>query len=142
MLHETVAVGAVGKREVEHLRVVDGLLQAGGHAVSVVLRLDHRDGIVGAQIEEIIDAFRLFADGEIAFQIDLAVRDLRLHRDFLEVPFGRDGGGDILHLDVFFGHLLFIQDHRHQHILLFRIINGAFNEKSTDGKVIVFPAKS
>ena len=142
MLHEAVAVGAVGEREIEHRRVFHGLLQAGGHAVAVVLRLDDRDGIVRAQIQKIIDAFRLLTEGEIAFQIDPAVRDLRLHRKLLDIPFGGDGGSDILRFDVFFGHLLFIQDHCHQHILLFRVMFQPFTVSTQDWKVIPITKKS
>ena len=109
MLGKAVPVRAVCKGQIQHLRVCHGLLQTVGNAVIVVFRLYHGDGIVCTDVKEIVRLLCRTAHGEIAFQVDLAVRKFHggLHRDFILPAFTHNRGRDEVELDVLFGHLAF-----------------------------------
>ena len=110
MLRKPVAVGAKCKGKVQHLRIEHGLLQTIGHAMVVVLRFENGNGIVFIEIEKIVRTLGLLTEHKIPFQVDSAVRNLRLHGDLSHIPLGGDRGRDILEFDIFFRHLLFIQN--------------------------------
>ena len=116
MLGKAVAVGAVGKGQIQHHGIGHGLLQAEGDAVAVVLGLYDGDGVVGAEVEQVIRFLRVAADGDVATEVHLAVGDLDggLHGDAVLPAAGLDGGGDVIELDVLFGHEGFIDDRSHE----------------------------
>ena len=76
----------------------------------VVLRFHDGDRSLGIQIEHIVRFLRLVTNGQIAFQVNAAVRDLCLHGDVVFIPAGGDGRRDVMQLDVLFSHLLLIQN--------------------------------
>ena len=85
MLIEAVAVGAVGKGDVHHLRVFHCLLDAVGNLMVVILCLHNGDRVIGAGIEDIVCFLRVFARDDIATEIDFAIREpnRRLHGDLV-----------------------------------------------------------
>ena len=111
VLCKAVPVGAVCKRQIKHLRIGHGLLQTLGDAVIVVLCLYHRDGIVGADVKEIVRLLRRLTEGEVSSQIHLAVRQLDsgLHGDLVLPALVLNRRRNEIELDVLFGHLLFRQ---------------------------------
>ena len=85
----------------------------------VVLSLDHRNGIIGAEIQKIICPLRFFTEGHVSPQINLAVGDLRLHGNFAPAPLGGHSGGNVLEFDVLLCHILFRQNRMHLNDLLY-----------------------
>ena len=115
MLGKAVAVGAVGEGQIQHHGIGHGLLKAEGDAVVVVLGLDDGDGVIGTEIEQVIRFLRVAADGDVATEVHLAVGDPDggLHGDAVLPAAGLDGGGDVIELDVLFGHEGFVDDRSH-----------------------------
>ena len=115
MFGKAVAVGAVGEGQIQHHGIGHGLLQAEGDAVAVVLGLHDGDGVVCADVEQVIRLLRAAADGNVPAQVHLAVGDPDggLHGDAVLPAAGLDGGGDVIELDVLFGHEGFINDRGH-----------------------------
>ena len=113
MLAETVPIRTVRKRKVQHLRIGHRLLKAMGDTVVIVLGFHDRDGMIPVQVQEIVDLFRFFTICHVPTDIDLAIRDLCLHRDVVAVPpaAGIDSRRDKIELNVFFSHALFIEYH-------------------------------
>jgi hypothetical protein len=82
---KAVAVGAVGKWDVEELGVVESLLHAIAKRVRIVFSLNDRNGEIGLVVEQIIDFFCFAAFdaltpydhpalGEVEFLADLRHR--------------------------------------------------------------------
>ena len=85
----------------------------------VILGLDHRNGIVGAEIQKIICPLGFLPEDHVAFQVDLSVGDLGLHGDLAPAPLGSHSGGDVLEFDVLLCHILFRQNRMHLNDLLY-----------------------
>ena len=116
VLRESIAVGTIRKRQIEHLRIRHRLLQAVRNAVRVVFRLHHSNRVVGIQIQQIIHALRRLTEGKVSLQVDPSIGDLRLHRDFILAPLHRNRRRDALKLDVLFAHQVFGQHRTHAHL--------------------------
>ena len=112
VLPEGIAVRAVRKGNVEHLRIRHGLLQPVRHGVLIVLGLDNRNRVVRVDVQHIVRPLRQRARHQIAPQIDLSIGDLRLHRH-PPVPLGGKRRCDEVELDVLFGHLPLGNDAAH-----------------------------
>ncbi|MPN61105.1 hypothetical protein SDC9_208839 [bioreactor metagenome] len=108
MFVESVAVGTVGKRNIHHFRVLHGLLQSMADRMMIILCFNDRDGVVLVDIEDIVRPLGRPAHSIIAAQVDSAIRDLCFHGDLIMAPFGGDGRRDEPQLDIFFSHLLSI----------------------------------
>ena len=107
MLRKAIAIGAVRKRNIQHLSISHSLLQSIGNAVLVVLCFYHCNRIVVTEMQQIIRTFRSLTENKIALQVNLAVRYFRFHGYLLHIPFGGKGWRNILQLDVFFAHCMF-----------------------------------
>ena len=73
----------------------------------VVLGLDHRNGVVGTEIQEIICPLWFLPEDHVSPQINLAVGDLGLHGDLAPAPLGGHSGGNVLEFDVLLCHIFF-----------------------------------
>ena len=112
MFQEGVAIGAVGKRDVEDLGVLERLLHAGADGVVVVLRFDDGDRDARLVVEKVVGLLRFAALDRLAANDDTTLREV----DFLaklghHVPLavrGDECGGDELGADVRFGELLLV----------------------------------
>ena len=106
MFHKPIPVGAVRKRHIQHFGIGHGLLQAVRNAVGVIFGFHNGNGIIYAEVEDIVRPFWLFTEYKIAFQVDLSVCNPGFHGDFLPAPLGSDGRGNILKFNIFFAHLM------------------------------------
>ena len=81
----------------------------------VVLGLHHRDGVVQADVEKVIRLLRVAADGDVPAQVHLSIGHLHrgLHGDPVLPALLLDGGGNVIELDVLFGHEGFVNDRSH-----------------------------
>ena len=61
MLHETIAVGGIDERHVQHLGVCQDLIHAHADAVVVIFGFDDGEGHIGLVIEEIVNPFAVGA---------------------------------------------------------------------------------
>ena len=115
MLPETVTVGAVGERQVQHGRIGHGLLQAERHAMGVVLGLHDGDRVIGADVQNIIRFLRRFPHHKIPAQIHLAVGELDggLHGNPIPPALVQKGGRDVIKLYILFRHLALGNQRRH-----------------------------
>jgi hypothetical protein len=110
MEEERVVIGGEDKGDVQHLRVVEGLLHAGAEGVIIVLGLNQGNGNVGLVVEDVVGAFRLAARDQLATNDDSPFREA----DFLtnlrvNVPSRRhDGRGDVLRADVALAQVLLV----------------------------------
>ena len=121
MLGKTIAIGAEGERNIQHLRISHGLLQTMRDAVLVVLRFYNGNGIVSIQVQNVVSALGLLTEDKVPLQVDLSIRDLCLHGDLPHGPLGGQRGGDVLQLDVFFSHRMLWEYHAHPGALLFSL---------------------
>ena len=85
----------------------------------IVLRFDHRNGVIGAEVQEIIGPLGLLPKDHVSPQVDFAVGDLRLHGDLAPAPLGGHGRGNVLEFDVLLCHILFRQNRMHLNDLLY-----------------------
>ena len=76
VLCESLAVGAVGKGDVERDGVVHRLLQAGLHRVVRILRLDYGDGHLAPVHKQIVGLLRFLPDMEVLSNDDFAVGEI------------------------------------------------------------------
>ena len=90
-----------------------------GDGVVVVLGLDHRNGVVGTEIQEIICPLWFLPEDHVSPQINLAVGDLGLHGDLAPAPLGGHSGGNVLEFDVLLCHIFFWQNRMHLDDLLY-----------------------
>ena len=88
VFYKSIPVGAVRKGNIQHLCIGHRLLQSMGNAVRIVLCLYNGNGIVCAEIQDIIRAFGLFAEHKVALQVDFTVCDAGFHSDFIPIPLG------------------------------------------------------
>ena len=116
MFPEGIAIGAVGKGDVHHLRIGHGLLQAIPQGVPVILCLYNGDGMIGVDIQDVIRLFRSGARHQISPQIDAAISYLRFH-GHQPFPLGGKGWRDVMEFDILFGHLPLGNDAAHFGIL-------------------------
>ena len=84
----------------------------------VILCLNHRNRIVGTQIQKIICPLGFFTEDKIPFQVDFPVRDSCFHGDLSSAPFGGHGRCDVLELDVLLRHAFLRQNSAHSRNLL------------------------
>ena len=110
MLPKAVAVGAVGKGDIEHLCVGDRLLQTKRNMVIVVFCLHNGNGLATIQPKNIVRLFRTLTRNKVASDIDPTVSDARFHRH-LVLPMRKNRRRDVIQLYVFFGHLMSIENH-------------------------------
>ena len=115
MLKEAVAVGAVNKRYIQHLGILDALLHTSANAVLVVLCLDNCQGQIWLVVQQIVSAFPLATGSNIPSDDNATVREVILHSDlFLPVPPGiLNGRGNKLKFDVLFSHFVFLHQIAH-----------------------------
>ena len=87
----------------------------------IVFCLHNSNRMISIIVEKVVRLFGLLAIGHIALDVDLAVRDLGLHRNIEAIPppAGVEGRCDEIELDILFGHLLFIKNHSAHHLSLF-----------------------
>jgi hypothetical protein len=114
VLQKAVAVGTIGKRNVEDFRIVQCLLHAGAHRVLVVLGLDHRDRDVGLVEQQVVDLLGFAALHGLAAHDDAALGEVDFltklgHHIPLVAARADDGGSDELGADVGLGEFLLVQ---------------------------------
>ena len=99
------AIGAIGKRDVHHLGIFLGLLQAERNGMVGIFGFHDGDGRGTVVIQYIVGIFRLATCHQVTFQVNLAIGKLHLHlhRDILKRPiFAENGRRDKAQFDVFF----------------------------------------
>ena len=96
MLGKAVAVGAVCKWYVQHPSIGHGLLQTIRNTAGIVFCFHNSDGIIRAEIQDIVRPFWLFTEYKVAFQIDFTIRNTGFHGDFFSIPLGKESRGNIL----------------------------------------------
>ena len=119
MLGKAIAIGTEGERNIQHLCIRHRLLQAMRNATLVILRFYDCNRGVSIQVQNVVSALGLLTEDKVALQVDLTIRDLRLHGDFPHGPLGGQRRGDVLQLDVFFSHPMLREYHAHHVSLLF-----------------------
>ena len=108
VLQKRIAVRAVGKGDVENLRVFERLLHPGADGVVVVLPLDDGEREVRPVIEQVVGLLGFTAFHGLAAHDDAALGEIRLLADLgHQIPFvvilSNQCGGDELRADVRLG---------------------------------------
>jgi len=108
---KAVAIAAKHTRDIEDLRVVQGLLNAGADRMFVVLSLYDCNGNVRLIVEDIIGPFFLSSRGQFTTNIDFAIGKRNLLQKLSQsIPtrllYGR---GNVFGTDVPFGKEFFIE---------------------------------
>ena len=87
VLHKTVAIGAIGKGNIQHLGIGHCLLQTMGNSMGIVFCFHNRNRIVCTEVQDIICPLGFFAEYKVALQVNLTVCDAGLHSDLFPAPF-------------------------------------------------------
>ncbi|MPN00329.1 hypothetical protein SDC9_147523 [bioreactor metagenome] len=74
----------------------------------VVLCLNDGNRVVRIDVKDVIGLLRFFAEHKITLEINFTVCNLRFHRNTVNVPFRSDCRSNKPELDIFFGHMFFI----------------------------------
>lgn len=107
---KSVAVAAEGERRVKRLGIAQRLLHAVAERVLVVLGLDHGDGQVGSEVEDVVRALLLAPAVQLAAHDDATFGEADLFPDLRrEVPpRALQCRVDVLRADVSLGELLLV----------------------------------
>ena len=114
VLGKAVPIGTEGKGQIQHFCIVHRLLQTCRYLVMVIFCFHHCNGIVCAEVEQVIHPFARLPHRKVTLQADLAIGDLRLHGDLLAFPFGSQRRGNVLQLNILFCHVLLQNDRLHK----------------------------
>jgi len=116
VFEKRLAIGAVSERNIEHLRVFDGLLHAIANAERRLFGLDDCKRQVVGKAQQIIGFFLRPAFGMLSLDVHTSVRKRILHANLrLFIPAGAfDGRRNQLQLHIFFGELMIDLELWHQ----------------------------
>ena len=76
MFKKSVSVGAVSKRDIQHLRIFHSLLQPMGYAVVIVFGFNDGNWFVCVEVQNVICLFGVPTGNNVAADVDFSVGKL------------------------------------------------------------------